>query len=309
MINFIKKILIFGLIIILLVSFLLFILNKNHKYLATDMYYANEFNSAFKNKNYELLVLGNSKALASIDKKTLERTTGLKSSILAYSSANLSVSKLTLESYLNNYLVKPKIVLLEVSWFSFNNKRTDLHSVSAELFLNDKKLFSNILKYYPKILYNLRSVLKKQILNHIYPKNQNISFKSRFNIEKTPFKKSYSFIKKDMISTFPEYIAGIDKLLLDDFNSILNLCNKNNIQLILFTAPEDEEYSSFQIDQKIIKEIFINASTDNLNIKYLDYSLNGKLWDKKYEYWLRNSHHINENDLFTDELIKNVLED
>ena len=69
--------------------------------------------------------------------------------MLGVRSSNMSISKLILESYLNKCTITPSIVLLEVSWFSFNNKRTDFdHSIAGSLFSNDHKLFlSNFYKY------------------------------------------------------------------------------------------------------------------------------------------------------------------
>ena len=107
---------------------------------------------------------------------------------------------------------------------------------------------------------------------------------------------------------FPDHVAGIDKLLLRDFNSIVDMCKKENIELILFTAPEDEKYSNLQKDINEIKSIYLNTSKSNSNIYYLDYTLGGDLYDKEFEKWLRDSHHINENVLFTKKLLKDIKE-
>ena len=140
---FLKKVILFSIKPLILIIILLSLASWVHKYAPSKMYYYSEFNKAFNQRDLELIALGNSKLLASIHKKTLEESLGLKSAILGYSSSNISISKLTLESYLNKCLIKPKLVLLEVSWFTFNKERTHFHHISGDLFLKDFKLWEN----------------------------------------------------------------------------------------------------------------------------------------------------------------------
>ncbi|CAM1333286.1 hypothetical protein [Tenacibaculum aestuariivivum] len=303
--KFLLKIILFSAIPIFIIIILLFMMDRLHKYTPSKMYYSNEFNKAFNKKDVELIALGNSKLLSSIDKEKLDQKTGLKSAILGYSSANISISKLILESYLNKYLQKPKLVLLEVSWFTFNKKRTHFHGISGDLFIKDYRLWKNYFDYYPEINSKIASATYKNLINLIRTEKTYISYNDKF-IEKTPFSKEYLFNIKDFEVVFPNHIAGINQLLLKDFKSIINMCKEHNIKLILYSAPEDEQYSKMQQDIKDVKDIFYKAATDNLNVFYLDYTLGGDFWDKKYEMWLLNSHHINENDLFTEVLLLDI---
>ena len=284
---------------LILISFKSFHIFTNSK-----MYYSNEFNNAFNNRNYKVLSIGNSKALSAIDIPTLENGIGMSAVNLAYSSSNLSISKLTLESYLNKCIVKPKMVLLEVSWFSFSNKRTTLHRISGDLFINDLKLFKNFNKYGLKIASNITSALLNQVSNIFY--SNSLTYGER-NKQLSPNKKSYLFMKEKMLTNFPDFIAGIDELLLNDYYEIINMCKRNNIKLILYTAPEDEDYSKSQLDKGLIENIFKNSKNSYENLYYLNYSFGGDLWKKEYENWLINSHHLNHKELFTKLFIKDIF--
>ena len=87
----------------------LYYAKTKHEFLPSSWYYAKEFNTAFKQKDRQVLALGNSKVLSAIDKAVLEDNKQHAVALLGYSSANISISKLTLESYLNTCKVKPNV--------------------------------------------------------------------------------------------------------------------------------------------------------------------------------------------------------
>jgi hypothetical protein len=268
------------------------------------MYYANEFESIYETPSFDVIAIGNSKLLSAIDKKTLEANNKHTVAVLGYSSANISISKLTLETYLNNCAIKPTLILLEVSWFTFNTKRTSLHGIVGDLFIKDIFLWKNYFKFNNTLFPKIKSAFE----NNVFKNNPSISSESYANRFKkpSPLTVDYTFNISKMEVLFPEHIAGVDKLLLNDFNAILDLCAEEGIDLILFSAPEDEEYSRNQKDIEKIKAIYKKASNNYSNIFYLDYTLGGDLWNKKYEKWLVDSHHINENVLFTKKLIIDI---
>jgi hypothetical protein len=287
--------------------FFLIKITKRLEFPASDMYYSEEFDYAFKEKNIELLALGNSKLVSALDKSALEDELNLKSAILGYSSANISISKLTLESYLNKCVEKPKMILLEVSWFTFNDRRTRFHSIGQELFLRDLYLWVNVFKYGTEITDNLMSRIMVNLFGLLKSQREGIkkSFESRFK-ENSPFSKDYEFDPVSFLYVFPDSVAGINELLLENYESIINLCNKYDIELVLFSAPEDESYSRLQLDRTEIKRIFQKSSRGNSNVIYLDYTLDGDLWNKNYEMWLRDSQHINNKHMFTKVLTKDI---
>jgi hypothetical protein len=303
---FIIRILAFSAVFISILLLIIMIASFSHVFLPSDMYYCDDFNRAFTEKDFGLIAIGNSKLLSSLDNAVLSRELDTKSANLGFSSANISVSYLTLKAYLNKCIVKPKVVLLEVSWFTFNGNRTTLHWITGDLLLKDFALWDELMRYYPKIANNLKIAIAKQLMSK-FNKVHNINYSARF-IEKTPYIKEYEFSTDEFELVFPNYEAGIDNQLLNDFYSIVRLCQENNIHLILYNAPEDETFTLCQKDRKLIIPIFEQTSKKYNNVEYLDYTLGGEFWDKKFELWLSNSHHINENDLFTCQLAADIKE-
>lgn len=295
----------FSVVLILLFLGTVFILSEIHEFKPSTYFHYKEFNSAFIERDYELIAIGNSKLLQSLDKDILQKKINLKTVILGFTAANISVSRLTLEAYLNRCVKKPKVVLFEVSWFSFNPNRTHLYDITGDLQLTDPSLFKYIFRYGKKYRNNYFKAIKRQILysklninnNSVKPNNEN-----NFN------KKNYNFDLVSFEKVFPTHFAGFDKILLEDFNKIVSICKKNDIELILYTSPEDSEYSLNQIDRKEVKQVFYNLSSTNEKIIYLDYTLGGALYNEKFEFWLEDSHHIYENELFTEKLVKDIKE-
>ena len=199
---------------------------------------------------------------------------------------------------------------MEVSWFTFNKQRTHLHNIVGELFIRDYKLW----KYYyhygnelllPKIKKSFSASFKNII--GIKDSTEQASYADRFKAP-SPHSVNYRFNVKEMEVVFPEHIAGEDELLLNDFYSIVRICKDRNIDLVLFTAPEDENYCKLQKDIQQVKKIYHDVTISDSNVFYLDYSLGGNLHNKKFEKWLSNSHHINESILFSKELISDIKE-
>ena len=132
-----------------------------------------------------------------------------------------------------------------------------------------------------------------------YP--QDIDYTSEFK-EMSRFEKTYDFKMSEFEEVFPDHIAGIDPELYEDFEKIISMCKGNGIQLILYTAPEVTEYRSLQTDIEEIKTIYKNVP----NVPYLDYTDGGEFFKKDYELWMRDSHHLNENVLFSEILTKDI---
>jgi len=305
MIYFIKKICNFIFIGFGLTIIIYLLLSFSHKFLPSTDYYSKEFNQAFENKNYKLIALGNSKLLSSIDVNVLNKELNLKSVNLGYISSDVSISKLTLETYLDKCIIKPKIVLLEVSWFTFNTNRTLFHPISGDLFLVDYKMYKYFIRYYPLFSHSVKSSSFEQIKSHMMPP-ANVDYDSLMKKDSNTDVKDYIFDIESFEEIFPTHKAGVNSKLLEDFNSLVSICKRNKIELILYTAPEDEEYSNLQNDRDLIKNIFYSTDKKYDNVFYFDYTKGSKLYKKKYEYWLYDSHHINEKELFTNILMNDI---
>lgn len=289
-------------ILLLPIVFVYFLTGYFHKFLSHEQYYNNEFTKAFYEKNIDLIALGNSKLLASLDISMLSQAFDFKAANLGYVSSNISSSKLILESYLMSCDTVPKFVLLEVSWFTFNSKRTSYTDIVGDLVFNNPRLLPKMVEYFPEIFKNLNTTVAKQLISKIVHSKRG-DYSSIIK-EKRPYEKSYNFSLKKFERVFPTHYAGIDNKLLKDYYTILDICKKNDIELILYSAPVDKEYSSNQKDSKVIKKIF----TSSLGEKYLDYTFGSKLWNDKFVFWLRDPDHLNENELFTRVLIKDLKE-
>lgn len=292
-------------VIFFTITIFVFVFSKL-EYVPSEMYYSNEFNKAFKEKDFDVIVIGNSKVLSSIEKGVLDSRLNSKSAILGFSSANISISKLTLESYLNKCLSKPKVIFLEVSWFTFNKNRTHFHDISGDLFLRDFLLWRYFFRYYPKILLNIKYSFNRNIKHIIKNESKNLDYSKR-NIL-TNIKEDYVFDQKEFEKVFPTHIAGIDEFLLEDFMKIVELANSLNIKLILFSAPENKNYSLLQKDNLEIKSKFEETALAHKNIFYFDYTYGGKYWLETFESWLKDSQHLNEGKLFTERLLSDLEE-
>jgi hypothetical protein len=303
--QFIKKIFLFSSSILVFLISVIVLFHYLHVFPINERNKNTEFEIAFEKGNFEMLLLGNSKIGAAINKEVLEKKMNMSAVLINYVAADLSVSKLTLESYLNICKVKPKIVFLEVSWFSFNTKRTTFYSIAGHLFLRDLTLFKHFFKYnqvsrlITKAIYEILDF--KFFTNN---KNSLVKIKNNNFSENT---KDYSFDRNKFMKNFPNQKAGVDSLLLDSYYSIIKMCKDENIKLILFSAPEDEEYVQAQLDKDKIKNIFKSSTDLYKNLVYLDYTPYGEFWEKKYEFWLKDSHHIFQDSLFTEEFTDDIL--
>ncbi len=299
--KFIFQILLFILIPTILLGIYYISTSTIHKFLPSKSYYYDDFNSAFDSKDADVLALGNSKLLSALCNQTYNKLTDKKLYNLGVAASNISVSRLILESYLNRTNKLPEMILLEVSWFTFNPNRTGFNKISGDLLIKDIKLvrytfqYDNLFRYY--FISSFNQYIKKR-------NNKSLSW----NMEKRDSydTKIYELNHESFKSLFPNNKAGIDKKLLADFNAFVDLCKKNNITLILFSAPEDEEYCLLQKDRNMIYKIFYDTESRYKNVYYLNYTLGGKYYNKSFENWLYNSHHIQANDLFTKKLLYDI---
>jgi hypothetical protein len=94
-----------------------------------------------------------------------------------------------------------------------------------------------------------------------------------------------------MLETFPEYRAGIDPLLWQDFIEIIQLCKANGITLILYDAPEDPAFTSSQSDRALIHDV-IHTAVHQYHLPYFDFTIDGPLWHDSLFFNLFDSHHV-----------------
>ena len=271
-----------------------------------QMYINKDFRYAFNlNKPFDNIIIGNSKSISALSAKVLSKELTQKTIQLGFSSGNISVTKLILESAIKK---NPNIknIILEVSWFTFNNLRTTFHKqIVADLIYNNPSLLINI-KDHPNILGVLIYRSFKKIFDYVTnTKYIKSNYYNRYQgIINNKYRKNYSFDTKKAQNLFGKrFTAGIDKKLLNDFLEIIRICKTKNINLILYTAPEDELYTKSQNDKKSIKQFFQKAALHNKNIHYLDFTIDGSFFDKNFENLLYDSHHIFHKEIFTKHFI------
>ncbi len=277
-------------------------LSTGHEFKSSRMYYADEFNRAFQERDFDLIALGNSRVLASLDRRILEEGVALKSANLGYSSADVSVSRLTLEAYLSVCRRVPKVVLLEVSWFTFNRARTTLHSITGDLVLEDPWLFRYLFRYQPAFWRNWAKTVRERVAGG----EGSGDYGSR-QAEKDLSRVAEPFNEGRFEKVFPDHRAGVDALLREDFEEIVSLCEAEQILLVMYTAPESREFSLAQEDRGRIRRVLNGVPETHRGVAYLDYSLGGGLYQEAYERWVDGSHHVVRRDLFSRRLSSDLL--
>ena len=261
-----------------------------------------DYIKAFLNNDRpELLVMGNSKSLTSIDLNILETNTSKKSLHLGYIGASLSTIKLILESYLDQNKT-PDYLLLEVSWFSFNQTRTSFHpSLIGDLLIHDMSLFKESFNY-PE-LYRLYCKRLIYYLTNSYDKK--VTLEIDRNVHGPQSKNIFNINQFEML--FPDHNAGINPRLLKDYYSIINICKSNNIELFLYTAPEMLEYVKMQKDRNNILNVFYSTARYNSKIHYLNYTPGGEYYSERFNNQLTDSHHLGDPKDFTAVLSSDLI--
>jgi len=281
------------------------------KYVVTDFHkdkgnYANEYNEFFQKKDGEILVLGSSRAAASIDAHLMTKELNLKSYNLAFTQSNMTYSYHLLKYYLAQSNKKPQYIILDMSWFSFDKNRLSYKDYASYFAFNDlytfrEEFLSTRISYIPMGLITIvRSVTRENVDYFDF-----LSSRSIKNSEQNKNKKSYEFLPNDdgFLKTFPDGKSQIDTFEIASYKKIIELAEANGIKMIVYTSPEDELFSK---SQKNRAEVYGIISKNCTNCLVLDYSLHGNKYSKDFELLLEDSHHIYFSKLFTSYFIKDL---
>ncbi len=245
------------------------------------------------------VVLGNSKALAAIDGKYLSELMHKSVYNLAYSSSNLKHSKIILKSVLSKS-IKPNNVFLEVSWFSFNNKRTQLHTASlVPVILSTRR--ENFVSF-KEVLMLFKKGFLNDIINYLNSRDNAINtiYTDRWNGN---IQNPNQINKREFYSVFPDGEAKLDEKLFDDLKEIIDLCVQNNIRLVLFTASESNEFKKCQVDRKLILATLQELASSH---KTEFYDLSNILSDENGSSILSDSHHVSNERFFTEKFFQKI---
>jgi len=281
----------------------------------SEFYFVNELRRIYTHGDADVIILGNSKALSSLSSQVITSVTGLTAYNLAISSADLLTSKLTVETYLKNCTVPPRYCFLEVSWFSFNGMRTELKSsFAADLAFNDLQpmyycyvypaiLQKMVLKSEAGMISSLNKLTDYALMPEVSPQKKYLDYSLKF----TSSASGAVFDRKEMLKIFPNQKAGISSLLYSALGDIARLCIANNVQLILYTAPELPEYTREQLDKEVVKQR-IRAVAAKYHARYLDFTVDGNYWDPAFVGELTDSHHLNNPVHFTRYFVRTALQ-
>jgi hypothetical protein len=265
-----------------------------------NMAKSEDYKNCFDNiVNDYTVVLGNSKALAAIDAKYLSELMHNSVYNLAFSSSDLTHSKIILKSVCSKS-IKPKNVFLEVSWFSFNNKRTELHMASlVPILLNTKK--ENFPSFKEEVM-----LLKKGLLNAMfnYLRTRGNAINAIYNDRWNGNVENPNQINKhEFYKVFPDGEAKINEKLFNDLEEIIDVCKKNNIRLVLFTASESNEFKKCQVDRKFIlgklQELASSRETEFVDLSDI-------LSDDNGNSILSDSHHVSNERFFTEKFFQRI---
>ena len=265
-----------------------------------DNYFCNDFRKGYhEGLAADIVLLGNSRVLSGLSATEMEKLTGARVLQLGYSSSNISITRLVLESYLRKAKKPPETAILEVSWFTFNPDRTGFHSKFAgDLAMNDPCL----LRYsgrYPELFQSWALRLAEHALTgQALPyTDYTIAKRMDYPVNDSTVK-DYTLDTAAMERIFPDHIAGVDRQLLEDFNAIVDLCSRRQIRLVLYTGPEDAGFTAMQRDRDAIRRIYL-AAGERPGVTYMDYTSGGTYYRSSFENILLNSDHIYFDDIFT----------
>lgn len=246
----------------------------------SPMYYSNHFNNEDLK---DTIVLGNSRSLCSIPPSQNVRHLG-------YSSGDISLSRVFLETVAS----PPKVLFLEVSWFTFNDSRTHFHDISGYALASHPSLIKDVYRYRNLgIMPSFLSVYRAEFERIFRRKKTNVDFeKKKFERDTLNYTGEMNTAElESFLKNFPDSLANITPRLLDDFNWIVDYSIENDVRLVLYTSPESEQFSLMQRDRDLVREVF-KGSAEHKNVVFLDFSPAGELYDEHFISLLNDSHHL-----------------
>lgn len=249
------------------------------------------YNNSFVNKERsDVIILGNSRSLSSLDSDILTKMTNLSVRHLGFSSSSPQNNYYTLQAFIDS-VGAPKTIVYEVSWMSFSKKRLNTnrkHLYDVYYYLKEKSPLQHSFDMGFYIEYTLRFYKQYRVP---YKKNKNFGYSNHLNQQP----KNMSFLeKKSILKILEKNSLNLkqDKVYLDFFHKIINLVIENKINLILYTAPESKELVEMQKDRMNHLSLFYKLADRYNNIKYLNFAPKGEFYESRFRNFLKDSHHL-----------------
>lgn len=298
------KVIIFILIAISGISMATNILNFNDKFeLVIKDYY-----DVTKDNNIDMFFIGSSQTYSTFDSKLIEDRLNINVYGLSVAGQKFSQSYYLLREALK--YDNPKVVIFETySLFNSTKNNTQMNSrVSQnmrwsnnkkEYLINEFGYLKLIENYIPLLRfhnnYNNPKIISKNLKNYgvetkIWDNYYRGYLKNKKTISSYKYKK-YLKEKNDTASVNTPYYDLYNKQL-DYFNMCLDLCEKNNIKVILVKTPVIPYVGSIEKYSNDYASIIEDISKKR-GINYIDYNFLVKQLDINYHHY-RNINHVND---------------
>ena len=261
----------------------------------------NDINKIIHRSNPSILILGNSRARHHYIPSVIYENTGYETFNAGFDGRGILYSFSILQLHITRN--KPKVVILD--WNLFNGNTFGKEVEKLDLLLPYYKNNSEL-----QHLINQKSYFEKlKFLSRSYPYNSKIGviFKnflaSRVNKEFSD--NGYSPLFGKMIPQAATHYRNdklnLDQKLLNYFIKIINICQRNDIKLIVSFSP------NFSKNDTVIQ---VEDLLRDLNIDYFNYFSDKRLTSNKY---FHSTNHLNDfgakkfTQIFTKEVLSKIL--
>lgn len=236
-------------------------------------------NNGIKSES-ELLILGSSRALNHYDTELLSKSLNLSSYNMGMGGNGVFLNYAMLKE--NIKINKPKIVLLDIAPSIVVDKESYSKLNKLLPYYNKYSSFKEIIKLNPKFS-------KLELVSNLYIYNSTIYdiLRSRFTHVK---ENKFGFISLageiDLNNFNPFFLENeeMNNNQIIYLNKIIDLCNNNNIKLMVFVSPT---YTKFDVENRIIRKL--DHILKSNNIAFFDYSNYSKFYLKP-QYFMDQIH-------------------
>jgi hypothetical protein len=263
--------------------------------------------------NSDIIISGSSRAYVHFNPEIINKITGYSTFNMGMDASGFEFQIPKLKFYLD-YNKAPKILIQEVSMDSLNSTSDKIYKPYLYLpYLNNKNLFSGLLKIDKKFVFNkfipllnlcyFNSDFQKEMLKSLFFKQSKAEvLPNGYAPRNLKWKKEGDkiLLKREKNNSSYKITDKCIKLFQDE----IKICKENNIKLILVLPPQYYEIYETQSNREKILTYYKKVSYEN-NLLFLDYSHIEILKNKKYFY---NIQHLNAKgaDIFSEIFAKDL---
>lgn len=248
-----------------------------------------QFALNLKNTKTDYIILGNSRAFNSLSTNIIDKQLKTKGLNLGINGTGLAENLMIFDAFLENNNTT-KMLILEITFSALQNETYSEFSFPEYLpYIDDEKIYSAFIETYGK---------RKAFALRYIPFYKYALYNGFWRIQdilRTSISKNYSYHYFDnsgnlFLPTGTFHCSKNEKSIIkttkknSKLQEILSLCKKNNIDVLLYTAP----YYNLNVEKKTLHQL-IEANLKN----YDYYDFTDKF--KKQEKYFRDCGHINKN--------------